>query len=79
MPDNDGIMTIFNGTSPVLKGHIPVSPCLEKHDDRITRINILFYLYVVSESGTIEPSEIVDTLMARPLFPGGSIIIPSDF
>ncbi len=36
-------------------------------------------MYVVSESGTIRPSEIADTLKAMPLLPGGSIIVPSDF
>jgi hypothetical protein len=36
-------------------------------------------LYVVSESGTIEPLKIVDTLKAMPLLPGGSIIVPPDF
>jgi hypothetical protein len=34
-------------------------------------------MYVVSESGTIEPSKIVDTLTALPLVPGGPIIVPS--
>ena len=35
------------------------------------------FVYVVSESGTIEPSKIVDTLTALPLVPGGPIIVPS--
>ena len=34
-------------------------------------------MYVVSESGTIEPLKKVDTLKAMPLVPGGPIIIPS--
>jgi nitroreductase len=34
-------------------------------------------VYVVSESGTIEPLKRVDTLKALPLLPGGPIIIPS--
>ena len=34
-------------------------------------------LYMVSESGTIEPSKKVDTLRTMPLVPGGPIIIPS--
>ena len=32
-----------------------------------------------SESGTIGPLKIADTLKAMPLHPGGSIVIPSDF
>ena len=35
------------------------------------------YLYVVSESGTIEPLELTDTLKAMPLVPGAPIIILS--
>jgi hypothetical protein len=34
-------------------------------------------VYVVSESGTIEPLKKVDTLKAMLLVPGGLIIIPS--
>ena len=34
-------------------------------------------VYVVSESGTIEPLKKVDTLKAMPLVPDGSIILPS--
>jgi hypothetical protein len=34
-------------------------------------------MYVVSESGTIEPLKKVDTLKAMLLVPGGLIIIPS--
>jgi acetyl/propionyl-CoA carboxylase alpha subunit len=37
------------------------------------------HVYVVSESGTIEPLKTVDTLKAMPLVPGGPIIIPSCF
>ena len=36
-------------------------------------------VYVVSESGTIKPSKIVDTLKAMSLLPGGPIIVPSCF
>jgi len=42
----------------------------------ITYLFLLYeYVYVVSESETIGPSEIVDTLKAMPLPPGGPIII----
>jgi len=34
-------------------------------------------LYVVSESGTVKPSKIVDTLAAMPLLPGAPIIVLS--
>ena len=34
-------------------------------------------VYVVSESGTVRPSELVDTLEAIALLPGGSIMFPT--
>jgi hypothetical protein len=36
-------------------------------------------VYVASESGTIGPLKIADTLRAMPLLPGGFIIMPSNF
>ena len=42
------------------------------------RKRLAWYLvYVVSESGTVKPSKIVDTLKAMPLLPGAPIIISS--
>ena len=45
----------------------------------VAPLNAMKWLYVVSEIGTIRPRKMIDTLMAMPLLPGGSIILPSSF
>jgi hypothetical protein len=76
----NGVGNLFQGRSKKRGGK------WSKYARRVKR-NVVFFgvqcvvppLYVVSESGTIEPLKIVDTLKAMPLLPGGSIIVPPDF